>query len=245
MRYLVIILLWTASTVLSVAEDVRVAVAANFMQAAKEIGVEFEKSTEHKVLFSFGSTGLLYTQISQHAPFQVFLAADQDRPKKAITEGLAVPESRFTYANGKIALYSKDQYLVKDESSLRNNEIRKIAIANPTTAPYGKAAIEAMERLGVYQKIRDKIVLGNNIAQTYQFVYTENAEVGFISLSQIIFHDEGSRWILPDDLYSQVAQDAVLLKSGADNAAAISFMQFLKSPMARKIVKKYGYGYDE
>lgn len=244
MKYLIAIVLWAATNVFSVAETVRVAVAANFTQTAKQIGDAFEKNTEHKVLYSFGSTGLLYTQISQHAPFHVFLAADQERPQKAIEAGLAIEESRFTYANGKIVLYSKNKNLIKDENSLKQPAIRKIAIANPVTAPYGKAAIQALKRLGVYQDISDKLVFGNNIAQTYQFVHTENAEAGFISLSQIIAHDEGSRWAVSDHLYSKVAQDAVLLKTGKNNAAARSFLEFLKGPVAQKIIKKYGYGYD-
>jgi len=244
MKYLIAILFWVATTIFSGAETVRVAVAANFTQTAKEIGRAFEKNTKHSALFSFGSTGLLYTQISQQAPFHIFLAADQDRPQMAIEAGLAAPESRFTYAKGKIVLYSKDPNLIKDKQSLIQNNIRKIAIANPATAPYGKAAIEVMERLGVHNIISDKLVLGNNIAQTYQFVQTENAEIGFISLSQVISHNEGARWIIPDHLYTEVAQDAVILKLGATNTAAHSFLNFLKGPIAKEIIEKYGYGYD-
>lgn len=243
MRWLLFAIIWYSTTIISYAEETHIAVAANFTDAAKEIGIAFEKNTGHKALFSFGATGQLYTQISQNAPFEVFLAADQSRPEKAILEGLAVQGSRFTYATGKIVLFSKNKNLVHGENTLKENNFTKIAIANPMTAPYGAAAIEVMQKLDVYSMLRNKIVQGNNIAQTYQFVHTENAEIGFIALSQVISHDEGSRWIVPDNLYQEISQDAVLLNTGAENVAAKSFIAFLQRPIAQNIIEKYGYGF--
>jgi len=236
------ILFSMSATTLLQAAEVRVAVAANFTDAAKEIGALFEKKTNHKAVFSFGSTGQLYTQITQDAPFEVFLSADQERPKKAVSDNLAVPDSLFTYATGKIVLFSKDKGLVKGEAILKDGKFTKIAIANPTTAPYGAAAVETLKALGVYDTLSSKIVQGNNIAQTYQFVDTGNAELGFVALSQVAGHDDGSRWIVPEKLYTTIAQDAVLLKRGADNEAARAFVTFLKGPEARAVKEKYGYG---
>lgn len=224
------------------AADVKVAVAANFTEAAKEIGALFEKETGHKAVFSFGSTGQLYTQITQQAPFEVFLAADQARPEKAVKEDFAVPDSRFTYATGKIVLFSKTPDFVKGEATLKDGKFNKIAIANPKTAPYGAAAVEAMKALGVYDALSEKIVQGNNIAQTYQFVDSDNAELGFVALSQVAAKKEGSRWIVPEDLYPTIAQDAVLLKSGEKNEAAVAFVDFLKGPKALEVKEKFGYG---
>ncbi|HEU4620503.1 MAG TPA: molybdate ABC transporter substrate-binding protein [Gammaproteobacteria bacterium] len=224
------------------ADEARIAVAANFTAAAKEIAARFEKTSGHKIVLSFGSTGQLYTQITQGAPFDVFLAADQDRPKKAVDEGLAVKGSRFTYATGKIVLYSRDKDRVTGAETLETGDFAKIAIANPETAPYGAAAVQAMKALGVYDALRAKIVQGTNISQTYQFVSTGNAEVGFVALSQVAGNDAGSRWIVPDRLYDAIAQDAVLLEHGAKNAAAAAFLAYLEGPEARAIEEKYGYG---
>ena len=230
------------STPAAWAGEAKVAVAANFTNAVKEIGALFEASTGDKAVFSFGSTGQLYTQISQGAPFEVFLAADQDRAKKAVAENLAVPGTLFTYATGKIVLYSREPGVVKSEATLKSAAFNKIAIANPVTAPYGAAAVQAMKALGVHDALSAKFVQGNNIAQTFQFVDSGNAAVGFVALSQIALHDKGSRWIVPETLYSPIAQDAVLLKRGADNSVARAFLAFLKGPEARAVKEKYGYG---
>lgn len=227
------------------AGETKVAVAANFTDAAREIGVLFEKATSHKAVFSYGSTGQFFNQISQGAPFEVFLAADQATPKKAADDGYAVADSRFTYATGKIVLFSKEKRVVTGEATLKAGTFAKIAIANPATAPYGAAAVQAMKALGVYDALSPKIVQGNNIAQAYQFVDTGNAEVGFVALSQVARHDDGSRWIVPAALYAPIAQDAVLLKRGAGNEAARAFLSFLKGPEARKVIEKYGYGTGE
>ena len=224
------------------ADEVRAAVAANFTEAARQIATLFEAETGHEAILSFGSTGQLYAQITQGAPFDVFLAADQARPKRAIDEGFAVTGSRFTYVTGRLALFSNDPDLVTDDATLRDGGFTRLAIANPVTAPYGAAAVETLTALGLYNDLRPKIVQGNNIAQTYQFVATGNAELGFVARAQIAGHDRGSRWPVPDALYAPIAQDAVLLTRAADNRAARAFMAFLQSPAGRRVTEKYGYG---
>ncbi|MGD9804983.1 MAG: molybdate ABC transporter substrate-binding protein [Hyphomicrobiaceae bacterium] len=224
------------------AKEAKVAVAANFTAPSKEIAAAFEKAKGHKIVLSFGSTGQLYTQITQAAPFDVFLAADQATPKKAVDEGKAVPESRFTYAVGKLVLFSKSKDLVTGEATLKDGKFQKIAIANPVTAPYGTAAVATMKALGVYDTLSPKIVQGNNIAQTFQFIDSGNAELGFVALSQVIKVEGGSRWIVPGKYHDAIAQDAVLLKTAADNDAAREFLAFLKGPEARAVIEKYGYG---
>lgn len=225
------------------AAEVKVAVAANFTDAVKEIGALFGKASGHTAVFSFGPTGGLYNQITQAAPFEVFLAADQATPAKAVKEGHAVDGSAFTYATGKLVLFSKTDGLKLGEATLKDGKFTKIAIANPKTAPYGAAAVEVMEKLGVYDALKDKIVQGSNIAQTYQFVDTANAEIGFVAFSQVALKPGGSRWVVPAGMHKTIAQDAVLLKTGADSDAAKAFLAFLKGPEARKVIEKYGYGF--
>ena len=227
------------------AAEINVAVAANFTEAAKEIAAAFERKTGNKVLLSFGSSGQFYTQITQDAPFQVFLSADQERPDKAVAEGLAVPDSRFTYAVGKLVLWSRDPKVVTGPDTLKQGAFSKIAIANPTAAPYGAAAIETMKALNVYDTLQPKIVQGNNIAQTFQFIDTGNAELGFVALSQVVDRSEGSRWLVSANLYAPIKQDAVLLKKGAGNEAAKAFLAFLKGPEAAAVEAKFGYGTPE
>lgn len=223
--------------------EVTVAVAANFTATAKRIAAAFAAGSEHVAVLSFGSTGKLYTQIAHGAPYDVFLAADQARPQKAIDEGLAVADSRYTYASGKLVLYSTDAALVDDEGNvLHSTRFARLAIANPDTAPYGSAAIEVLQALGVHDKVADRLVRGDNIAQTLQFVATKNAQLGFVALAQIIETRGGSRWIVPEGLYTPVRQDAVLLARGASNPAARAFMEFLKSETARDIIRAFGYG---
>ena len=227
------------------AVEINVAVAANFTEAAKEIAAAFERKTGNKVLLSFGSSGQFYTQITQDAPFQVFLSADQERPEKAVAEGLAVPDSRFTYAVGKLVLWSRDPKVVTGPDTLKQGAFSKIAIANPTAAPYGAAAIETMKALSVHDTLQPKIVQGNNIAQTFQFIDTGNAELGFVALSQVVDRSEGSRWPVSANLYAPIKQDAVLLKKGAGNEAAKAFLAFLKGPEAAAVEAKFGYGTPE
>ena len=223
--------------------EVTVAVAANFTATAKRIAAAFAAGSEHVAVLSFGSTGKLYAQIAHGAPYDVFLAADQARPQKAIDEGLAVAASRYTYASGKLVLYSTDAALVDDEGNvLHSTRFARLAIANPDTAPYGSAAIEVLQALGVHDSVAARLVRGDNIAQTLQFVVTKNAQLGFVALAQIIETRGGSRWIVPEGLYTPVRQDAVLLARGASNPAARAFMEFLKSETARDIIRAFGYG---
>ena len=226
------------------AADTKVAVAANFTAAAKEIATAFAAETEHTATLSFGSTGKLYTQIANGAPFSVFLAADQARPIKAEKEGLAVPDSRFTYAQGKIVLYSTDPDLVDSEGAVLKSpdKFHKLAIANPKTAPYGAAAMQALDKLNVPSAVMAALVRGDSISQTHQFVASGNAQLGFVALSQVVNDKAGSQWIVPADLYAPIKQDAVLLKTGAEDEAAKAFLAFLKGDTAKDIILKFGYG---
>lgn len=223
------------------ADELRVAVAANFSDAAKEIGALFEAESGYRPLFSFGATGQLYTQIAQGAPFDVFLAADQARPERAVSEGFAVADSRFTYARGRLALFSQDEERITSEAVLRDGTFAKLAIANPLTAPYGAAAVEALQALGLREALQSKLVQGNNASQAFQFVATGNAEVGFVALSQLAVHEGGSHWVVPSALHEPIAQDAVLLTAGKDKETARAFLDFLKSDAARAVLARYGY----
>lgn len=243
MAVLASVMIVASMSALARAAEVKVAVAANFTEPVKEIGALFEKATGHKAVFSFGPTGGLYNQITQAAPFEVFLSADDTTPAKAIKEGHGVEKTSYTYATGKLVLFSKTEGLKLGEQALKDGKFEKLAIANPKTAPYGTAAVETMQKLGVYDALKGKIVEGNNIAQTYQFVDTGNAEVGFIAYSQVALKSGGSRWEVPANLHNTIAQDAVLLKTGANNEAAKAFLAFLKGPEARKVIQKYGYGF--
>ncbi|MGP3698497.1 molybdate ABC transporter substrate-binding protein [Rhodobacter sp. NSM] len=223
------------------AEEILAAVAANFTDAANELGAAFETATGNTVTYSFGPTGQLYAQITQDAPFQVFLSADQARPEKAEAEGLAVPGSRFTYAVGKLVLWSADPARVDGAATLKDESLTHVAIADPQTAPYGAAAVEAMKALGVFESLEPKLVQGKSISQTHQFAATGNADAGFVALSQVMADDSGSRWLVPQDLYTPIRQDAVLLKKGETSEAARAFMDFLKGDEAAAIIGKYGY----
>lgn len=227
------------------AKEAKVAVAANFTEPVREIALAFEKATGHKLVLSFGATGQFYAQITQGAPFDILISADRATPAKAIAEGHAVAGTAFTYAVGKLVLYSKSLDVASGESVLKAGAFDKIAIANPATAPYGAAGLETLKALGVGDALQAKVVNGNNIAQTFQFVETGNAEVGFVALSQVIFLKEGSRWLVPQTLYAPIAQDAVLLKAGAGNDAAKAFLAFLKGAEARAVIEKFGYGIGE
>ena len=223
------------------AGQTNVAVAANFTEPAKEIAALFKQKTGNEAVLSFGASGQFFTQITHDAPFQVFLSADQERPKAAVEQGFAVADSRFTYAVGKLVLWSRVDDVTKGEEALKAANFSKLAIANPTAAPYGAAASETMKALGVYAALQPKIVQGNNIAQAFQFVDTQNAEVGFVALSQLYAIKDGTRWIVPQALYSPIRQDAVLLKKGGDDEASKAFLAFLKGPEARVIIERFGY----
>ena len=235
-----LLLAWTAPGALA-ADEVRVAVAANFASAAREIGELFAEATGHEALLSFGSSGQLYAQITQGAPFDVFLAADRSYPRRAVADGRAVADNLFTYATGRLVLFSADPGRVAGRASLEEGEFTRLAIANPELAPYGAAAVEVLTVLGLVDRLRPRLVRGNNVAQTYQFVVTGNAELGFVALAQVIAHGHGSRWIVPPELHSPIAQDAVLLQRGSDSEAAAAFLAFLRGPEAAPVLARYGY----
>jgi len=227
------------------AAEVSVAVAANFTAPMQKIAQAFEQETGHKAILAFGATGNFYAQIRNGAPFQILLAADDETPVRIEKEGLGVAGSRFTYATGKLVLWSKQPGLVDDKGEiLRSGKFQRIALANPKLAPYGAAAIETMTKLGVLQEIQSKVVQGENIEQTYQFISTENAQLGFVALSQV-FADgkvaQGSAWIVPSTLHSAIRQDAILLTKGNDNPAAMALMNFLRSNTAKAVIRSYGY----
>jgi molybdate transport system substrate-binding protein len=224
------------------AADTQVAVAANFTEPAKEIAAAFAARTGDHATLSFGSSGQFYTQITQGAPFEVFLSADPDRPKRIEQEGLGVPGTRFTYAIGQLVLWSATPGLVDSQGAvLSTNNFNKLAIADPTAAPYGVAAIQTMTRMGVYDRLKPKIVKGTSITQAYQFVQTGAAELGFVALSQVINDASGSRWPVPASDHSPIDQQVILLWKGDKNPAARAFIQFLKGPEALAIIRRYGY----
>jgi molybdate transport system substrate-binding protein len=221
------------------ADEVKIAVAANFTAAMKEIARSFEQSSGHKVLISYGSTGKLYAQILHDAPFEVFLAADQKRPRLLEQQQLA--EQRFTYAVGKLALWSSDTERDVSAEALGKNDFRRLALTNPKTAPYGAAAVTVMQRLGLYETLKPKLVQGDNVTQTYQFVTTGSAQMGFVALAQIALDDSGNAWEVPSELYDPIRQDAVLLTKGKENGAAVAFLEYLNSEAAGEIIRRYGY----
>ena len=227
------------------ADEVQVAVAANFTAPMKLITANFEKATGHKVALSFGATGKFYAQIRNGAPFDVLLAADDETPARMEKEGLGVTGSRFTYAIGKLILWSAKPGYVDDKGDvLKKGSFEHIALANPKLAPYGAAAVEVMTKLGVMSALEPKFVQGENIAQTYQFVSTGNAELGFVALSQV-YEDgklkSGSGWIVPSAIHSPIRQEAVLLSRAKGNLAAEALLKYLKSDKARAVIKAYGY----
>ncbi len=224
------------------AAETQVAVAANFTEPAKEIAAAFKAATGHTATLSFGSSGQFYAQLSKGAPYEVFLSADAERPARAEQDGLAVANTRFTYAIGRLVLYSKTAGLVDGAGKvLKTGKFEKLSIADPAAAPYGAAAVQTMQKLGLYDALKPKIVTGSSITQAYQFVDTGAAEVGFVALSQVVDVTRGSRWLVPAADHAPIEQQAVLLKTGEANPAAKAFMAFLKGPAAVKIIKKYGY----
>lgn len=223
------------------AEAIRVACAANFREAANEIGSAFQDHSGHAVSFSFGSTGQLYAQIALGAPFDVFLAADTAHVNKVVEEGLAIGESRLTYAAGRIVLFSSDENLIAGPETLTANSFSRLAIAEPSVAPYGAAALETMQALSAMDTIGDRVVRGLNVAQAYQFVQSGNADLGFVGLAQVVRHSEGSRWIVPSRLHRPILQDAVLLKQAAGKRGATAFLRFLVGQAAGEILNSYGY----
>jgi molybdate transport system substrate-binding protein len=222
-----------------------VAVAANFSAPMQQIAALFQKETGHQIKLSFGASGGIYAQIKNGAPFDLFLSADQLTPQKLEAEGLGVPNSRFTYATGQLVLWSKQEGLVDAKGHvLQNKSIQRIALANPKLAPYGAAAMETMTNLGLLKELQSKLVQGDNIAQTYQFVSTQNAQIGFVALSQVFANGNitsGSAWIVPGNLHQPIQQDVILLRKGQDNKAATALLMYLKGEQAKKIMKSFGY----
>lgn len=244
-KRLIVVLLLSGAALQAQAEAVTVAVASNFTGAMKEIAAAFEKASGHEVKLAFGSSGKFYAQIRNGAPFQVFFSADSAKPQALEKAGLALPGSRFTYAVGSLALWSPRAERVRDGAALlKSGEFGKLALANPKLAPYGVAAVEVLRSLGLEAATRSHWVLGENIAQTFQFVASGNADLGFVALSQIQrggHIEQGSAWIVPTDLYSPIRQDAVLLKAGADSSAARALLHFVRGKQAAAIIAAYGY----
>ncbi|WP_216825437.1 molybdate ABC transporter substrate-binding protein [Kiloniella sp. EL199] len=233
------------------AEKVNIAVAANFTASAKRLATDFNERTGYRAVLSFGSTGKLYAQIVNGAPFDVFLSADRRRPQQLEGLGYGVLFSRFTYAYGQIALWSRNAELLTDTNLddeeiarlLTGNRVTRVAIANHKTAPYGVAALEYLSKLGVYNEIRKKLVYGENIAQTYQFAYTGNADLAIVAYTQVLDNPIGKGWLIPKEKHkhSPLVQDAILLKKGQSNKAAFAFIDYLKSRDAAVIMTKFGY----
>ena len=221
----------------------QVAVAANFAEPAKAIAAAFNASTGHTATLSFGSSGQFYSQLVHGAPYEVFLSADADRPKQAEKDGLAVPGSRFTYAVGRLVLYSRTPGLVDSAGAVlrRPSAFAKLAIADPASAPYGAAAVQTLRKLGVYEPLKPQLVLGSSITQAFQFIDSGAAELGFVALSQVINVQGGSRWTVPSADHAPIDQQAILLNTGRNNPAAKAFLAFLKSPTAVTLIRKYGY----
>ncbi len=227
------------------AGTVLVAVAANFSAPLQAIGKVFTSETGHNLSVSSGATGKLHAQIVNGAPFEVFLSADQISPAQLEGAGLAVAATRFTYATGRLALWSATAGMVDANGAvLKNGRFGKIAIAEPKTAPYGAAAIEVLTRLDVLEALTPKLVTGESIGQTYSFVATGNAVLGFVALSQVMQDGQlksGSTWVVPANLHTPIRQDAVLLTRGKSNPAALAFLAFLQTDKTKALIKTYGY----
>jgi molybdate transport system substrate-binding protein len=233
------------SSAVARADEVNVAIAANFTAPMQKIAADFEKDTGHKAVLVFGATGKFYAQIKNGAPFEILLAADDETPVKLVKEGAAVAASEFTYAIGKLVLWSPKADLVDDKGEvLGKTDIAHVAYCNPKLAPYGAAAVEAMKSLGRYDALQPKLLQAENIAQAHQFVVSGNAEIGFVALSQV-YKDgkltQGSAWVVPANLYGQIRQDAVILDKGKGHPAADALMSYLKSDKAKAVIRSYGY----
>lgn len=226
------------------AVDVRIAVAANFTDTTRDLIAAFGEATGLEAVASFGSTGKLYAQIEHGAPFDVFLAADSHRPELLETSGQGVAGTRFTYAKGKLALWSPVPGTFEDPKAwLESGEFARLAIANPKTAPYGLAAQEVLTRMGLWESLQGRLVRGDSIAQTFQFVATTNAQSGFVALSQVRAWDEkgGSLWLIPQAYYAPIKQQAILLTRSATKNAALQWLEFLRGDEARGIIEQSGY----
>ncbi|MCY3971363.1 MAG: molybdate ABC transporter substrate-binding protein [Acidobacteria bacterium] len=229
------------------AGEVTVAVAANAAEAVEALAADFEQRTGHRVTVTVGSTGKLYAQILHGAPFDVFLAADQERPRLLVEQGLAVEDSLRTYAIGRLVLWSSDPTIEATPETLRAGSFRRLAIANPDLAPYGAAARDALRALGLWESLRSKIVMGENVGQSFTMAASGNAELGFIALSSVRSPRNGrvgSLWEVPPNLHSPIRQDSVLLDRGGKNPAARDFRLFLQSPKALETIESFGFVVD-
>ncbi|MDO8278298.1 MAG: molybdate ABC transporter substrate-binding protein [Burkholderiaceae bacterium] len=228
------------------AEQVQVAVAANFTAPMRKIAAAFEADTGHKAVLSFGATGKFYAQIRSGAPFQVFLSADEATPARLAKEGAAVAGSRFTYAIGRLALWSAEPGRVDDKGEVLRTALPRIAIAEPRLAPYGAAAVQTLTHMGLLQKLQPRFVTGESIAQVYQFAATGNATVGFVALSQIMIDGRvarGSVWLVPAEWHAPIRQDAIILTPGKDKPGASALAAYLRGIKARAIMRSYGYDF--
>lgn len=247
LRLLGSLLVSTAGLISSaaMAADVQVAVAANFTAPMQVIAAEFEKDTGHRAVLSFGSTGKFYAQIKNGAPYELLLSADSMTPETLELEGAAMPSTRFTYAVGKLVLWSSRPDFVDSEGRvLYRGEFKHLALPNPKLAPYGAAALEVMKGMGVLETAQPKFVLGENLPQAYQFVVSGNAELGFLALSQVMKDGKligGSVWMVPADRYAPIRQDAVVLTSAAGNPAATALLDYLKQEKAQAVIRTFGY----
>ncbi|MCW5664218.1 MAG: molybdate ABC transporter substrate-binding protein [Piscinibacter sp.] len=227
------------------AGEVQVAVAANFAGPLARIGEAFAAATGHQLKVSSGATGKFYTQIVSGAPFEVLIAADDETPRRLVAEGHAVAGTNFTYATGRLVLWSAQPGLVDgDAAVLASAKVKHVAIANPKVAPYGAAALEVIRARGLTEAVTPKLVTAESIAQAYQFAFTGNAELGFVALSQVVVPGKpstGSYWLVPPTLHREIRQDAVLLRTGAKNPAAAALLAYLKSDAARAVIKDFGY----
>lgn len=227
------------------AGEVQVAVAANFTAPLQAIAREFAQDSGHTLVAAFGATGQLYAQIQNGAPFEVFLAADASTPARLERQGLGLAGSRFTYATGRLVLWSATaDYLDGSDAVLKQGQFRHLAIANPKAAPYGLAATQVLARLGLREALQSKLVEGQSITQTLQFVSTGNAELGFVALAQVYKDGQissGSAWVVPVELYEPIRQDALILKRGENNPAATALVEYLKGPQAAEIIRSHGY----
>lgn len=239
------ILLLAFISPLSSAGQLSVAVAGNFYKPLQVISAQYQALTGDKILLSVGATGQLYAQLINGAPFEILLAADRASPSKLVEQGLAVKGSQFTYAKGKLLLWSSDPSLVDDAGEiLRSPQIVHLAIANPKTAPYGAAAIDVLKNLGVYQQLKDKIVEGQSVGQSFQQISSGVVSLGIIALSQLVVDNKiasGSGWVIPTTLYQPIEQDAVLLIKGTTNPIAKDFLRYLQTPECKEIIRSFGY----
>jgi molybdate transport system substrate-binding protein len=228
-------------------KEAMVAVAANFSEVAERLARDYERESGHKLILVAGSTGKLHAQITHGAPFDVFLSADPASPERLEREGLAVAGSRFTYAIGRLTLWSAEPGRLGGDAAatLKQGKFRRLAIANPALAPYGAAAQQTLESLGLWERSKERIVMGETVGQAYALVASGNAELGFVALSYVLsprHETRGSRWDVPQELYAPIRQDAVLLQRGAGNPAARGFLDFLRSGKAQAALATYGYG---